>query len=97
RTAAGRVSECPARVGGRPVTLRFTPVHDSAHVVSALLAEQTDLAEVQAAQARRWFEVLRDLSSGAPLPSVLTALVLAIEEAAPGMIGSILLLDPRER
>ncbi|MFN4089446.1 MAG: ATP-binding protein [Alphaproteobacteria bacterium] len=42
-----------------------------------------------------WSGVLRLLAGGAPLRGILEALVRAAETAAPGMIGSILLLDGR--
>jgi PAS domain S-box-containing protein len=56
---------------------------------------QNELAERKKAEAllNGQNRVLELVATGAPLPESLTALVRLIEEHAPGMLGSILLLD----
>jgi PAS domain S-box-containing protein len=68
----------------------FPLLGDCVGLASEDITPQANARRLQAAEQR----VLELVASDAPLPEVLSKLVLAIEEQAPDTLGSILLLNP---
>ncbi|WP_188708330.1 PAS domain S-box protein [Polaromonas eurypsychrophila] len=79
----------------RTIDTHAVPLRDERGEVTALLGITRDITEQKRAEAllngkRRALEMI---AAGAPLGESLTAVVRLIEAQAPGMLGSILLLD----
>ena len=75
--------------GRRIFSAKAFPLPGSVGLALEDVTVQTRARQLTAAEQR----ILEMIASGAPLEDVLRALVLAIEEQAPGTLGSILLLD----
>jgi diguanylate cyclase (GGDEF)-like protein/PAS domain S-box-containing protein len=97
-TFSARIST-QTRQGERWHDIEVHGVPDPDSGADAILLSADDVTEAQLAQQRLAMEkrVLEHISSGRPLAEVLTQLALAIERLSPGMLCSVLLLDPSGR
>ena len=79
--------------------LAITPVHNNEGRLTHFVSVQRDITKRRQAAQRELIrnQVLEKLSSGAPLPDVLEALVRSVETSLFGALCSILLLDETGR
>ncbi len=83
----------------RWVDTHQVPLWTSKGDISALLAVTHDITERKRNEALRdgQARVLEQLTTGEELQNVLTTLILTVEQQVPGLMGSILILDPDGR
>ncbi|MBT8485815.1 MAG: PAS domain-containing protein [Phycisphaerae bacterium] len=99
RSMVGKIEPCVVRGEQRWFATTKAPIRDDAGNVVGLVGISRDVTDrrLLAGRMAAEAEVLKRLSSGQPLDEVLTALIGMIEDQCPGMLGSVLRLDPTGR